>query len=98
MEIKPFPVDTTIGATNEKCRTARIDGCCRLAVERSIQELGDGQHVAEAVIKFMCVGPNEDGCQARVTGHLLDENKFPLLAIDTTATELIALAKANPDS
>ena len=79
-------IDVSLDAAS-LCSNNRVNSCCRKAFEIGAKELGS-EAVAAALLKVSCDGPNESGCQAVITGHLLDSEGIPVAEVNTTAREL----------
>lgn len=79
-------IDVSLDAAS-LCSNNRVNSCCRKAFEIGVKELGF-ETVAAAMLKVSCDGPNESGCQARITGHFLNSDGIPIAEVSTTAHEL----------
>lgn len=85
-------IDVELHASGS-CRNAGINSCCRRAVESQAAKLGEvSSSVASAVLQLTCEGKDPVlGCQAQITGELLDADGVWVADVDTTAQELARL-------
>lgn len=88
-ESLPF-IDVTLDAASS-CNNSRINNCCRQAFENGVKKLGT-ETVAAALLSVRCLGPNESGCQAVISGHLVDKEGVPVAEVNSSVQELAELA------
>ena len=88
MESQNLPtIDIELHA-DSNCNSLRVSECCQLATAKGIGVLSTAK-VAEAKLTLNCHGPDPElGCQAKITGELIDNQGQCVGFVDTTAAEL----------